>query len=87
MKRIHVGNIIVDSASFWIGDPTYVDFRGKTVDEWCGKESICQIDTPDTDGITGYTPDGDGSYPVYAEYDQAGCLLRVILEFEPLDDD
>lgn len=81
-NRRHIGNIIVDSASFWIGDPIYVDCGTKTVSDWCGKEYICKADTSAVDGITGYTADGDGEFPVYAEYDSGGNLLRIILEFD-----
>lgn len=95
MSRKLVGNINVDAGLCWIGDPCYVlhggrpELIGKDWGEFCSKLFSAEEKDGDVrtkawgDGVgvsvsTGY---GDGTYPVYVEYNDEGRVASVTVQF------
>lgn len=93
-ESVKIGEIGVDAGLVWIGDPCYIlhkgeDFPpelGKSWDEFCdivlGKEPSSGPTVVDFDGLgvvasTGY---GDGTYPVFAEFED-GRVKKITIEF------
>lgn len=93
MKQI--GSVSVDAGCIWVGDPCYVIGGDSSfspalwadyckildeIDHWDSGESYCE---PLGDGIGMHvqTMYGDGSYPVYAEFD-GNKVKRLIIDLE-----
>jgi hypothetical protein len=84
MKRKLIGHIAVDSGQIAIIDPCYV------ADDSLSYLEVLEA-TSSSDGygsimgtlaLAFRTPLGDGWYPVYAEYDEDGMLIRVTIEMK-----
>lgn len=97
MKTVKVGSIGVDSGQVMIVDPCYVlkdDFAyggsptGGMYDETCR----LTVGQPTHHGATTFggfatsTYHGDGQYPIYADVDSDGRILRMTIEFVPSDE-
>src|SRR4051812_46667979 len=92
VTRRFLGNVEVDSGTLIVGDPMYVlpeTARGKA-----GVDYQAVIDAPDeVVSALGGQPvmllgrfGGDGSYPVFAEFDDDGVMVRLTVEFVEPDD-
>ncbi len=97
MKTEVIGEIGVDAGHIWIGDPCYIFHRdsppksiGKSWSDFCS----ALFDHPNK-WVTQFSFDaghkgmgicvntgGDGVFPVYAERDANGEIVRVVIEFE-----
>ena len=93
-ERRFLGVVEVDSATLLVGDPCYLLPRRSTGADGVDYEAVLRSDaaaiaTPLDDRpvllISGFG--GDGTFPVFGEFDEEG-LARVIVEFVgPLEDD
>lgn len=92
LERRFVGVVEVDSGTLLLGDPGYCLPRRETATDGIDYQAV--IDAPDE--VAAYLADepvlllgrfgGDGSYPVFADLDSDGSVLRFIVEFvEPED--
>jgi hypothetical protein len=100
--RKQIGEIGVDAGLCWIGDPCYVLHKdappqaiGRDWDEFCdllGKEypTAKQFDYdlghPGL-GVVVSTGYGDGTYPVFAEFNEDGRIAKFWVEFIGPDDE
>lgn len=92
-----LGYIDVDSGSVWIGDPCYL----VRDEDWkaLSKQYIKALDKHEVYvaiphkkghpgmGIMAGTLYGDGSYPVYAEFQKNGGIKSITINFEDEEDD
>jgi hypothetical protein len=90
-----IGEIGVDAGLCWIGDPCYILHKeqppqaiGKNWDEFCDTlDSNCEFRQYDYDlghpglGVVVSTGYGDGTYPVFAEFNDEGRIAKVWVEF------
>jgi hypothetical protein len=97
MSRELIGHVDVDSGSVWIGDPCYI-VKGE---EWHGvsrayldalNEGRVYVKLPhklghEGMGIMAGTLYGDGTYPVYAEFDRNGGIKSLTIDFEQEDEE
>jgi len=88
-----IGHVGVDSGTVMIGDPCYTlpddaSQRDETARTWevlCSKTDYSkQVQELFGDGMglivsSGY---GDGYYPVYAERNEEGRILRILVDFD-----
>ena len=91
-----IGTIGVDAGLCWIGDPCYILHKeepageiGKSWKEFC---DMIDHDSRHTQfnyrkghpglGVCVQTGYGDGTYPVFAEFNSDGVLARVIVDFD-----
>jgi hypothetical protein len=99
-REIEIGRVPVDSGTVAIGDPCYlIENKGSRRqvywedvvnalydDKGRAREGVNETSAIELHGhfITG-TPDGDGTFPVYAEVDESGQVhaLRIDLNDEP----
>lgn len=91
MTTKQVGSVFVDSGQIIIIDPCYVyedDFA--LGQEPTGKpyDKVCRLTTTTNHGdfeggFATSTLYGDGEYPVYAEVDEGGRILRLTIDFDP----
>jgi hypothetical protein len=79
---VKVGSVGVDSASLWLGDPAYGPVKGFTMTEACGDARICERNDYPHYGIYFWTLNGDGEFPVYAQFDEDGDVLRVMVDMD-----
>lgn len=87
----HIGNFDVDAGLCWIGDPCYILHRedglpeelGKNWYEFCDK--INQNVNIFRNGLAIRTLWGDGTYPVYAKY-QDGRVSQLVIDFDGSED-
>ena len=96
-----IGEIGVDAGLCWIGDPCYIlhtdkapQAVGKDWSEFCDTlDSNAQFRQYDYDlghpglGVVVSTGYGDGTYPVYAEFNEDGRIAKVWVEFIGEDDE
>ena len=82
--RRFLGVVEVDSGRLLLGDPTYV---GRLIHEGLvanaaafveGAEGVAKVAPPGVLLVTGFG--GDGTYPVFGEFDEVG-LARLTVEF------
>ena len=94
LERRFLGMVEVDSGTLLLGDPLYCLPRAKDGTPGIDYESI--IGAPDEPAsFLGGRPvlligrfGGDGTFPVFAELDEDGIVIRVTVEFvEPGEDD
>lgn len=69
-----IGHLPVDSGTFALCDGSYTDLRDAP-SPLHGKH----IQYPE--GIMGFTYEGDGVYPVYADLDAKGRIRRLMVDF------
>ena len=96
-----IGEIGVDAGLCWIGDPCYILHKeqppqaiGRDWSEFCDtldhKNEFRQFDYdlghPGL-GVVVSTGYGDGTYPVYAEFNEDGRIAKVWVEFIGEDDE
>lgn len=93
--RKHIGNVSVDAGLMWIGDPCYI-IHAEKVAKSLGNDWIEFAHGLRGQDFREYSHDsgagglgvvvgsfgGDGVYPVYAETNERGRVLRVTVEFE-----
>jgi hypothetical protein len=96
-----IGEIGVDAGLCWIGDPCYILHTpklpkeiGKSWAEFC--DMLCRDDQVYKQfhydlghpglGVLVSTGYGDGTYPVYAEFNDEGRIAKVWVEFIGRDD-
>ena len=100
-KSKYIGEIGIDAGLCWIGDPCYILHTdqppkaiGKSWDEFCNilhdqyptcKQFEYDLGHPGL-GIVVSTGYGDGTYPVYAEFNDDGRVAKVWVEFIRQDD-
>jgi hypothetical protein len=93
-ERRFLGVVEVDSATLLVGDPCYLLARRSSGTSGVDYEEVLRSDAT---GVATSLADrpvllirgfgGDGTFPVFGEFDEGG-LARVIVEFvEPPDDD
>lgn len=102
IERKMIGKIDVDSGQVMVGDPCYLsdwidndfDVRTKPDPEEFSYNQACHATTSEYQAgvvagkaIASSTMWGDGSYPVYIEYNQKNEPLRMIIEFEYDEED
>lgn len=83
-----VGTFAVDSGQIMIIDPCYVD-------EGFSYGQVCEITTNKENGYKGEfnggfvtsTLHGDGQYPIMAELNDRGCIIRLVIDFDFQEDD
>jgi hypothetical protein len=95
-----IGEIGVDAGLCWIGDPCYILHKeqppkaiGNSWDEFCDtldnssefRQYHYDLGHPGLGMVvsTGY---GDGTYPVYAEFNDEGRIAKVWIEFIDQDE-
>jgi hypothetical protein len=92
MRKL-VGHVGVDSGTLMIVDPCYVLEDDRTDGEESSVYLQAVLPVPKeafnfarydghVDAVISSTLWGDGSYPVFVEYDDAGNALRMIVEFD-----
>ena len=95
MEKI-IGYCAVDSGQILLIDPCYVwddDFSPNGEPTGLPYDTACRITISDkragevAGGVVTGTAWGDGSYPVTAEFDSAGNVLRVTIDFDPQEDE
>jgi Protein of unknown function (DUF4241) len=96
-----IGEIGVDAGLCWIGDPCYILHKeqppqaiGKDWDGFCDTlYPNCEFRQYDYDlghpglGVVVSTGYGDGTYPVFAEFNEDGRIAKVWVEFIGRDDE
>jgi hypothetical protein len=85
-----VGTVGVDSGTVIIIDPCYLHDSGtnwawEAFCEAAGKAGYAPFEF--MGGIASGTTWGDGSYPVYAVYNERGALTGLRVDFDPQDPD
>jgi len=96
--RKKVGSVPVDSGQIIIIDPCYVfedRFEGGDTPSGGKYDAVCRLTLAENHGdiLSGFataTYHGDGNYPVYAEVDSRGRILRLTINFhddEPEDEE
>lgn len=83
-----VGTFAVDSGQVMIIDPCYVD-------EGFSYGQVCDVTLNKENGYKGQfqggfvtsTLHGDGLYPIMAELDDRGCIIRLVIDFDPQEDE
>ena len=92
-QRRFLGMVEVDSGTLLIGDPTYVLPRLSTGKPGVDYEAVLAAPIAPVQHLAegmvlligGFG--GDGTFPVYGEFDESGDLGRVTVEFvDPPDD-
>ena len=82
---VKIGEISIDSARCWIGDPCYIaEGKGPFGESWlkfCELLDYAKHYKNFTAGIVVQSGDGDGIYPVYAKF-KDGVPMRVLIDFE-----
>lgn len=79
--KTRIGTIGVDSGQVLIIDPCYVVDGDKYIE-------VCETTLNDDGygevfgGVASSTLSGDGEYPVYAELNAQGSVVRLIIDFE-----
>ena len=95
-----IGEIGVDAGLCWIGDPCYIlhtekppQAIGRDWSEFCDTlDSSSEFRQYDYDlghpglGVVVSTGYGDGTYPVFAEFNDEGRIAKVWVEFIAQDD-
>lgn len=88
-KKKLIGHISVDSGLVWVGDPCYAMREvGKKNSGMVYEEVIHKLrnyfinEFPDGTGICISTPNGDGTYPVYAIISDKEIPKQIIIDFE-----
>jgi len=82
----YLGQVEVDSGTLVIGDPCYLLGRAAEGRLGVDYETVLQTDDPVTSPLDGQPVvllrqfGGDGSFPVFGQYDDGG-LVRVIVDF------
>jgi hypothetical protein len=92
-ERRFLGVVEVDSGTLVVGDPAYLLARASE-----GKQGIdyqVVVDAPEV--AASYLAErpvillgqfgGDGTFPVFGEFDEDGVLARVTIDFVELDDE
>lgn len=93
----YIGSFGVDSGQAMVGDPCYLDeWKSNRDEEWELEGKIGQYSyhgasattLNDTAGVLGdgrsvvfNTGYGDGVYPVYAQFDEDGRVVKILIEF------
>jgi hypothetical protein len=89
-ERRVLGFVEVDSGTLLIGDPAYLRPDRESavaMDTALAPDAFAASVLRDTTLIIGRFG-GDGTYPVIGEFDEAGVLARVTVEFvDPWDED
>lgn len=93
-QRVLVGSVAIDSGHLLLVDPCYLDdwekrrsFRYKAVQAatlrppWFGELRVVGKKAPECTAVAVGTPDGDGCYPVFAEYTD-GRLVGISVRLE-----
>ena len=82
--RRKIGSISVDSGQVMITDPCYVLGDGGDYDKVCkvtlSKERAGGVDVGTGDAVVSGTAYGDGTYPVYANYDKHGVITSLTVK-------
>lgn len=95
MEKI-IGYCGVDSGQILLIDPCYVwddDFNPNGEPTGLPYDTACRITISDkgagevANGVVTGTYHGDGNYPVIAEMDSSGRILRVTIDFDPQDEE
>lgn len=95
MEKI-IGYCGVDSGQILLIDPCYVwgdDFFPDGEPTGGNYDTACRITLGENGagevagGVVTGTYYGDGNYPVIAEMDSSGRILRVTIDFDPQDDE
>jgi len=87
MKTVEIGKVSVDSGQIMIADPCYLDSLS---DDYY--ENVCaateqgagnaKMFTHFGMAVVTRTAYGDGLYPVKAEMNDSGTILRLIIDFD-----
>jgi hypothetical protein len=98
-KLKKIGEVGVDAGCVWIGDPCYVLHKDEPYPA-IGKNwsDFCEILDKDNFYNKGYlsfgnlgacisTAYGDGSYPIYIQFNRDGRPSKIVIDFEPTDED
>ena len=83
MRREYVGAASVESGMVLIGDPGYINSKWdeKTYEELCVTLRGHWTNTVEIGGqMIAINTEGDGSFPVYAEYDEDVVPARIVIE-------
>lgn len=90
---VKIGEVGVDSASVWIGDPAYAPDTTKIPESVMRPLQDAGFGELN-DGVWSFTLEGDGTYPVYAklhEWDTLGKVYRrplhIMIDFDIYDDE
>lgn len=94
LERRFLGIVDVDSATLLIGDPAYVLPSRADGKEGVDYEQVRHLDLMSAPAfrlagmpvVLVVSSDGDGTFPVFAEYED-GELMRVVIEFLGPDED
>ena len=87
----YLGQVEVDSGTLVIGDPCYLLRRAAEGRPGVDYEAVLQTDDPVTSPLDGQPVvllrqfGGDGSFPVFGEYED-GELIRAIVDFVEPDE-
>jgi len=90
LKKKLVGHIGVDSGLVFIGDPCYIKQHKQLydpkkwddfVDERYGKNDDYEQTKEMCSGVVTNTANGDGYFPVYATFDEDGCVTKIEVQF------
>jgi hypothetical protein len=91
-ERRFLGIVEVDSGTLVIGDPAYLLARRSAGKRGVDYEEVLGVDTADFATRLGDRPvllvsgfGGDGTFPVFGEFEE-GELARVTIEFDEPDD-
>lgn len=90
--QIRVGNFLVDSGQVMVIDPCYVfedDYAPHKPPTGGDYDAACRITLSKKGygsikgGFVTSTLHGDGNYPIYAEVDHRGRIIRMVIDFDP----
>lgn len=90
-RKVRVGSIGVDSGQIMIVDPCYVlddDYRPELNPTGGKYDEVCRATIDRNHGETSFgafatsTLHGDGVYPVVADLDEHGRIIRLTISFE-----
>jgi len=91
--KVRVGNFAVDSGQVMVIDPCYVwpdDFTPNGDPTGGPYDAACRITLSKNygqiaGGFVTSTLYGDGYYPIYAEVNEHGRIVRMVIDFAPYD--
>lgn len=87
-----VGHVGVDSGQILVVDPCYVlddDFDPDGEPTGGNYDAVCRVTLANPShgnalgGFATGTLNGDGCYPVFAETNERGAIVRLVIDFDP----
>ncbi len=93
LERRYFGNVEVDSGTLLVADPCYVLPRADRAEAGVDYKAVLDADFNEHASRIGSKPvillsnfGGDGSFPVFGEFDE-GELVGIYIDLAPPDDD